>query len=182
MWGMAAIDMFPLRRLVTVTPLGEMFLVARGRYLIGAFFADAHGRTEAPGIWAHPTDPVFEPASIQLRQYFDGTRADFDLPILADGNDFAQRVWAKMAQIPYGQTASYGQIAGALGNRHMARAVGHAVATNPLAIILPCHRVVGSGGRLGGYAWGEDRKRYLLELEAGARAAPVLPEGQQNLF
>jgi methylated-DNA-[protein]-cysteine S-methyltransferase len=106
----------------------------------------------------------------QLREYFAGERTAFDLPLNARGNAFEQRVWAELARIPYGETASYAEIARRIGRPGAARAVGHANGRNPIAIVVPCHRVIGSDGSLTGYAGGLDAKRALLALEADANA------------
>jgi methylated-DNA-[protein]-cysteine S-methyltransferase len=107
-------------------------------------------------------------ASAQLAEYFDGSRTDFDLPLAPRGNDFQRRVWALLVQIPYGQTRAYGRLATELGDPGLARAVGAANGQNPRSISVPCHRVVGAGGKLTGYAGGLDRKAYLLDLETPA--------------
>jgi methylated-DNA-[protein]-cysteine S-methyltransferase len=113
-------------------------------------------------------DPRFEPLVRQLDEYFAGERTAFDLPLRQQGSPFEQHVWAELLAIPYGETASYGEIAARIGRPGMARAVGSANARNPIAIICPCHRVIGSDGSLTGYAGGLDTKRALLELESGA--------------
>ncbi|MBR1560173.1 MAG: methylated-DNA--[Clostridia bacterium] len=104
-------------------------------------------------------------AEAQVREYFAGTRRTFDLPLSLSGSDFQRRVWHALMDIPFGETRSYGDVAAALGNPGAARAVGMANNKNPVLIVVPCHRVVGSSGRLMGYAGGLERKRYLLELE-----------------
>lgn len=101
----------------------------------------------------------------QLEQYFAGKREQFDLPLDATGTAFQQRVWQSLCAIPFGQTASYGQLAASLGNPNASRAVGLANGKNPIAIVVPCHRVIGANGTLTGYAGGLDNKRMLLELE-----------------
>jgi len=120
-------------------------------------------------------DPRFEPLVSQLDEYFAGERTAFDLPLRQQGSPFEQHVWAELLAIPYGETASYGEIATRIGRPGMARAVGRANARNPIAIICPCHRVIGSDGSLTGYAGGLDTKRALLELEAGALTLAVDP-------
>jgi methylated-DNA-[protein]-cysteine S-methyltransferase len=114
---------------------------------------------------------ALDTAAAQLREYFAGERSAFDLPLRARGNAFEQLVWAELARIPYGETASYAEIARRIGRPGAARAVGRANARNPIAIVVPCHRVIGSDGSLTGYAGGLDRKRALLALEADATAA-----------
>jgi methylated-DNA-[protein]-cysteine S-methyltransferase len=101
----------------------------------------------------------------QLDEYFDGTRKAFDLPIEPEGTEFQKKVWKALIEIPYGETKSYGQIAKIIGNDKAARAVGMANNKNPIAIIIPCHRVIGANGKLVGYAGGLELKEKLLELE-----------------
>ena len=113
-------------------------------------------------------------AAIQLEQYFAGERTEFELALSLDGTEFERRVWDEVRAIPYGTTASYAEIAARIGRPSACRAVGRANALNPIAIVVPCHRVVGSDGSLTGYAGGIEMKRALLELEArslGAGAA-----------
>jgi methylated-DNA-[protein]-cysteine S-methyltransferase len=104
-------------------------------------------------------------AAIQLEQYFAGERTDFDLDVELGGTEFERRVWDEVRAIPYGQTASYAEIAARVGRPGAYRAVGRANARNPIAVVVPCHRVVGSDGSLTGYAGGIEMKRALLELE-----------------
>jgi methylated-DNA-[protein]-cysteine S-methyltransferase len=105
-------------------------------------------------------------AKKQLEEYFAGKRKDFDLPLQPVGTDFQQAVWMALRQIPYGHTASYADIAQAVGSPKAARATGQANNRNPIAIIVPCHRVIGRNGKLTGYAGGLDKKEFLLALEA----------------
>jgi methylated-DNA-[protein]-cysteine S-methyltransferase len=114
-------------------------------------------------------DPRFAPAVAQLREYFAGERTAFDLPVRPEGGTaFERRVWTELLTIPYGETASYGEIAARIGHPGKARAVGRANARNPVAIVCPCHRVIGSDGSLTGFGGGLENKRTLLDLEAGA--------------
>ena len=113
-------------------------------------------------------DPRFEPLVTQLDEYFAGARTAFDLPLRQQGSPFEQRVWAELLAIPYGETASYGEIAARIGHAGKARAVGRANGRNPVAIVCPCHRVIGSDGSLTGFGGGLENKRTLLDLEAGA--------------
>ena len=106
-------------------------------------------------------------AARQLEEYFCGTRRDFDLPLAPGGSEFERRVWAELVRIPFGATESYGTIARRLGDPGLSRAVGAANARNPIAILVPCHRVVGAAGDLTGYAGGLWRKKWLLAHEAG---------------
>ena len=118
-------------------------------------------------------DLVLEEATRQLRAYFDGKLAGFDLPLAPRGTPFQQRVWKALLDIPYGRTASYGEIAAVINEPGKARAVGAANGQNPIAIIIPCHRVIGSHGELVGYGGGLDTKRWLLELESGVATLPL---------
>jgi len=113
------------------------------------------------------TSDVLEDAAAQLQEYFAGVRREFDLPLAARGTEFQQRVWAALAEIPYGQTMSYGQVAARLGLVPGAsRAIGSANGSNPIPIVVPCHRVIGANGTLTGFGGGIDRKRTLLALES----------------
>lgn len=109
--------------------------------------------------------PLLQEAEEQLTEYFAGVRREFDLPLAPKGTPFQQAVWAQLLQIPYGESCTYGQLAAALGKPSASRAVGNACRSNPLAILIPCHRVVGANGSLTGYTGGLDVKEYLLELE-----------------
>ena len=111
-------------------------------------------------------DTAFDDLRGQLDEYFAGTRIDFDLPLHASGTQFQQRVWTALLDIPYGETASYGATALAIGSPTASRAVGLANGQNPIPIIVPCHRVVGADGSLTGYGGGLDTKRWLLDHEA----------------
>jgi len=114
-------------------------------------------------------DPLLQEAARQLRAYFAGELTEFDLPLSPAGTPFQQRVWEELRRIGFGQTASYGEIAARLGlHVGASRAVGAANGRNPIGIIIPCHRVVGTKGSLSGYAGGVERKRLLLELETAA--------------
>jgi methylated-DNA-[protein]-cysteine S-methyltransferase len=120
------------------------------------------------GEAASSTDPVLLDAAAQLRAYFDGELREFDLPIAPRGTEWQLRVWAAVSAIPYGSTTSYSDIAATVCTRRACRAVGAANGRNPLPVIVPCHRVIGSAGALTGYGGGLDRKRALLDLEAAA--------------
>lgn len=101
----------------------------------------------------------------QLLEYFAGKRREFDLPLAPIGTAFQQRVWTALQEIPFGETRSYGELAAEVGNPHASRAVGRANATNPICVIVPCHRIIGADGSLTGFAFGEDLKRRLLAHE-----------------
>ena len=151
------------------TPLGELTLVNDGAALSGVYF---------PGHWTRPdragfgprSDRGFEEAERQLAEYLAGERTAFELETSASGDPFQRRVWEMLDEIPYGRTATYGEIARELGNPTLARRVGGAVGQNPLSLVVPCHRVVGKDGALTGYAGGLERKRFLLALEGATLA------------
>ena len=109
--------------------------------------------------------PFLQEVEEQLNEYFAGARREFDLPLAPKGTPFQQAVWAELLKIPYGEVRTYGQLAAALGKPNASRAVGGACHCNPIAIVIPCHRVVGANGSLTGYAYGVEMKKYLLELE-----------------
>jgi methylated-DNA-[protein]-cysteine S-methyltransferase len=117
--------------------------------------------------------PAIREAASQLAQYFGRTRRAFELPLDLCGTPFQLEVWNALLRIPYGETRSYGQLAVALGHAGAARAVGTANGSNPVSIIVPCHRVIAAGGGLGGYGGGLERKRFLLDLESGASASLI---------
>jgi methylated-DNA-[protein]-cysteine S-methyltransferase len=154
------------------TPVGELLLTADGDALTAVFF-ERHrgGHDERPLALARSgsrddAHPVLAAATTQLGEYFERRRQVFDLPIAPAGTVFQQRVWQALLEIPFGATTSYGEIARRLGQPPGAsRAVGLANGSNPISIIVPCHRVVGADGSLTGYGGGLDRKRYLLDLE-----------------
>ncbi len=152
------------------SPIGPLTLVGDGRALTGVYF-DGH-RSSVPAVVASERgddDAVLSLAATQLAEYFARTRTAFELATIAHGTPFQHRVWTALRQIPYGQTTTYGDVAGALGlSRSASRAVGLANGANPLSIVVPCHRVIGANGTLTGYGGGLERKRYLLDLELPA--------------
>jgi methylated-DNA-[protein]-cysteine S-methyltransferase len=165
------------RHVAVDSPIGPLTLVRDDTGLTGVYY---------PGHWTRPDrnsfgpqvdssdDHGFDEAVAQLTEYFAGERRDFDLPLNPRGSDQALQVWQLIAEIPYGQTTSYGELARRLDGDLDPRDIGGFVGQNPLSILIPCHRVVGSTGKLTGYAGGLDRKRYLLELE---KAVPAAPQG-----
>ena len=108
---------------------------------------------------------VIDQVILQLDEYFSGTRRIFDLSLNPNGTEFQKRVWDELVKIPYGETRTYKEIAKMIGNENLSRAVGNANNKNPIAIIIPCHRVIGSNHKLTGYAYGLDKKKKLLDLE-----------------
>ena len=155
---------------VLPSPVGSVTVIAEEGSITHVHLGDAkHGPAEESlGLPGSVTDEPFASAATQLAAYFAGALRTFDLPLAPRGDDFHQRVWGLLREIPYGQTRSYGDLARALGDRNLAQAVGSANGRNPIAIVIPCHRVIGSDGLLVGYAGGLDRKRFLLALEEPA--------------
>lgn len=156
----------PILRATYTSPLGSMTLAASAQGLCGVWF-DGQANQPDPQQWQHnPSHPVLQAACTQLAAYFAAQAARFSLPLdVSLGTPFQQSVWERLRAIPYGVTQSYGEIARYLGQPAASRAVGAAVGRNPLSIIVPCHRVVGSNGALTGYAGGLERKIALLQLE-----------------
>lgn len=151
----------------TSSPVGELTLVADDGRLTGVYFPH-HWYRPDPATFGRPADAGFGEVRRQLAEYFAGERQRFDLPLGARGDEFQRRVWELIDRIPYGQTATYGDLARELGGGVLAKDVGAAVGRNPLSVVVPCHRVVGKDGRLTGYAGGLARKRFLLDLEERA--------------
>ena len=144
------------------TPIGALRLVSDGQHLVAIEFEDSH---TIDGSDRETADSVLQCCATQLREYFAGRRTRFDLPLAPRGTDFQRAVWKALEAIPYGELRSYGEIARAIGNPRAVRAVGAANGRNPLPIVVPCHRVVGSDGSLTGFAGGLEIKRRLLALE-----------------
>lgn len=147
------------------SPIDDLLLVGRDGVLNGLYVADHDRCASLPSDWVEDDDAFAEPRR-QLTEYFEGTRTTFDLRIELHGSPFQRQVWQALLDVPYGRTASYGDIARSLGRPTAARAVGAANGRNPVSIIVPCHRVIGAAGTLTGYGWGNDRKRWLLDHEA----------------
>jgi methylated-DNA-[protein]-cysteine S-methyltransferase len=169
----------PRRHATLPTSLGDLLVVADDDGLAGVYFP-SHWHppsVDALGVEVDPmADALFVRLNQELHEYLDGDRTDFDLPTAPKGDAFEEAVWAMLREIPYGDTTTYGDLAERLGDRNLARRVGYAVGHNPLSILVPCHRVVGAGGSLTGYAAGLERKRFLLELEGASVVA------QRRLF
>ncbi len=156
------------------SPIGELTLVADGNVLCALYMTE-HRHAPQPEIFGprHPDNPVLALTETQLKEYFAGQRTVFDIPLdTASGTPFQRVVWAALREIPYGETWTYGELARHIGQPTAFRAVGLANGKNPISIIVPCHRVIGSGGSLTGYGGGLDRKQHLLALEQG-HAAPA---------
>lgn len=156
------------------TPLRPVLLVACDAGLCGLYFDD-HARLDRVDAGRREPTKVLDDVRHQLDEYFAGLRLAFDVPVAAAGSAFEQRVWAELRQIPRGTTTTYAAIAERIGSpKGAARAVGAANGKNPVSIIVPCHRVIGAGGALTGYAGGLARKQALLQLE-GAIGKAVVP-------
>ena len=142
---------------------GKLYFTAlvTENYLVKLVF----GKTEFTDA-KHIKTPLVDKIIAELEEYFSGKRKHFDIPIKAEGTDFQKRVWEELTKIPYGRTISYKKLAENIGNPKAARAVGMANNKNPVAIIITCHRVIGSDGSLTGYAEGLELKKYLLDLES----------------
>jgi methylated-DNA-[protein]-cysteine S-methyltransferase len=147
------------------SPIGELLLVGDGESLTKLDFDPAHVR---PGWRREPA--AFADASDQLDAYFAGELRTFDLPLAPSGTPFQRQVWEALTAIPYGETTSYGELAESIGRPGSARAVGAANGRNPIAIVVPCHRVIGADSTLTGYAGGLDAKLTLLTLEGAVPA------------
>lgn len=149
------------------SPLGALTLLAEGGTIRGIFFeTHRHAPSLSPGGPASEDElRVLRETERQLRAYFDGALRAFDLPLAARGTPFQERTWAALRDIPFGESRSYAALAAAIGAPRAVRAVGAANGRNPLSIVVPCHRVIGSDGSLTGYGGGEERKRWLLAHE-----------------
>jgi len=151
------------------SPIGPLRVVAQRGAIIAIDFdgqPPPPGRPDGDRVDA---DPLLVEARRQLDAYFDKQLREFDLPLQPSGTTFQQQVWEQLTKVPYGETVSYGEIAGRLGmTGHGSRAVGLANGRNPIPIVIPCHRVVGADGSLTGYGGGVDRKVTLLDLETAA--------------
>jgi len=151
------------------SPVGRLTLTSRDGHLTHLEMEDqAHATPAPPG--SVRDDGEFTQVVSQLGEYFAGKRTSFDVPMALEGTDFQLRVWSQLRSIPYGETISYGELARRVGNPKASRAVGSANGSNPIAIFVPCHRVIAGDGSLGGYGGGLDRKAVLLDLERSGRS------------
>lgn len=156
------------------TPLGAMRLARTAKGLAGAWFAGQKDDPVAIAAPEAPDDELLRRAASQLSEYFAGRRERFDVPLDLHGTAFQRSVWHALLDIDCGRTSSYGAVARAVGRPSAVRAVGAAVGRNPIAVIVPCHRVMGSDGALTGYAGGLPRKIALLQIEGIAPLQPAL--------
>lgn len=152
-----------MNKLITESPIGKIALFAKnGRIIRLSINSDE----KTDGII---TEKVLFEAEKQLSEYFSGKREKFEIEYEFYGTDFQKKVWRKLEKIPFGKTRTYGEIAAAIGKPKASRAVGSACHNNPIAIIVPCHRVIGAGGKLTGFASGTEIKKQLLGIESGKK-------------
>ncbi len=157
------------------SPVGMLLLTADDKALTGIHFSGGR-QPEIEADWRErPDHPVLRAAARQLEEYFAGRRRRFDLPLAPEGTPIQRAVWEALRAIPYGETQSYGDVARRIGRPKAVRAVGAANGSNPISIVVPCHRVIGADGSLTGYGGGLPRKKKLLALEQAA-------SGQSDLF
>jgi methylated-DNA-[protein]-cysteine S-methyltransferase len=150
------------------SPIGQLTLISERDALTGLLLPDR--RAPPPGTET-PRDPILSAARAQLTEYFAGRRQDFDLPLAPAGTAFQRAVWNELVRIPFATTSSYGDIAARVGRPRAVRAVGAANGRNPIALIVPCHRVIGGDGRLTGYGGGLPTKHWLLSHESAVCGA-----------
>jgi methylated-DNA-[protein]-cysteine S-methyltransferase len=156
------------------TPLGPMVAVVNGAGSLKRLsFLHGRERTDPSAV---PDAPPCRGVARQMQEYFAGKRKAFDLALEPDGTEFQRDVWSALVKVPYGERASYSDIAIAVGRPEAVRAVGAANGANPIAIVVPCHRILGRDGSLTGYGAGLPIKRWLLDHEAGLRPLPFAPE------
>lgn len=161
------------------SPIGRLRLIAAGEELVGIWFehgrdAQRHADSANAEALLPGTSPVLERTRQQLEEYFRGERREFDLPLAPEGTEFQRRVWQRLLKIEYGATTTYGALAKSLGNPNASRAVGLANGSNPIPIVIPCHRVIGANGALTGFGGGLPIKSALLELERDDRQQALL--------
>ena len=161
------------------SPVGRLRLIAAGDQLVGIWFehgrdAQRHADSTDQELLQPGSSPVLDRTRQQLEEYFRGERREFDLPLAPEGPEFQQRVWQRLLRIQYGATTTYGALAQSLGNPNASRAVGLANGSNPIPIVIPCHRVIGANGALTGFGGGLPIKSALLELEREERQQALL--------
>jgi len=166
------LDAQPLHSATIGSPVGQLTVIASRAGLRAVLWPDDDvarvpdiARLDPESAVPAAVREIIDEATRQLAEYFDGTRTDFDVPLDPVGTEFQQEAWSALRKIPFGETLSYGEQAARMGDRNKARAVGAANGRNPISIIVPCHRVVGSNGSLTGFAGGVDAKRFLLDHE-----------------
>ena len=152
------------------SPFGAILLVSDGKALKRLAFMDVEEKSQISEDDRKHLDPVIEQTMIQLQQWFAGQREQFELPLDPDGTEFQKRVWKQLLEIPLGEIQTYGEIAKAINKPTGARAVGAANGKNPIALIIPCHRVNGANGKLTGYASGLERKKLIQDTEQSLKS------------
>jgi methylated-DNA-[protein]-cysteine S-methyltransferase len=157
------------------SPIDDLLLLSNGNALIGLHMEQTSKGGAIEAGWRRDPGP-FREVVRQLQAYFDGELRRFDVPLMVQGTDFQQRVWAALQALRFGERVSYGELARRIGNPGASRAVGLANGRNRIGIIIPCHRVIAAGGKLGGYGGGLGRKEWLLEHEATLLARSQSPE------
>ena len=154
------------------SPVGELQVFATERGLSGLLWPELDDkRFNIDEYQDSPNQPVFKQLTTQLNEYFAGKRQEFDLPLAPVGTAFQRLAWDALCQIPFGTTRSYREQAASIGRANAVRAIGAANGKNPISIVIPCHRVIGSNGNLTGFAGGIDVKRFLLDHEASVCGA-----------
>jgi len=152
------------------SPMGKMLIVAADEGLRGLYFIDQKYYREVQSEWTRaPKHPVVRQTAREMQEYFAGKRRQFDIPLAPEGTPFQASIWKAISSVKYGDSITYSELARRAGHPDAIRAAGTATGRNPITIIVPCHRIVGSDGSLTGYAGGLDRKRALQELESGTR-------------
>ena len=166
------------------SPLGRLMLARTARGLAGIWFDNQQHHPSAWHAPVQPSDELLLRTQRQLARYFDGEAVAFDVPLDLHGTPFQRSVWQALLRIGHGHTSSYGEIAAQVGTPNAPRAVGAAVGRNPVSIVVPCHRVLGAGGALTGYAGGLERKVALLDLERKSQhlARPALTVQARQVF
>lgn len=169
-----------LRHALMNSPAGPLQIVASERGISGIYWEN-HSHPPGPEVLGErlpslDTDALISQCATELAEYFSGTRKEFEVPLDAQGTEFQHRVWDQLSRIPCGESRSYGQLALVLGDAKLTRAVGAANGRNPISIIVPCHRVIGSDRSLTGYAGGLEAKLFLLRLEG------IEPAAEETLF
>ena len=159
---------------VVDSPVGPLTLVATDGELAGLYMVEHRHRPAIETFGELDAEP-FAAVADQLAEYFAGRRTEFDLPLASGGTPFQRTVWAALREIPYGETITYAELAQRIGRPTASRAVGLANGKNPISIIVPCHRVIGSSGDLTGYGGGLARKRHLLDFERGGALFDTTP-------
>jgi methylated-DNA-[protein]-cysteine S-methyltransferase len=147
------------------SPIGHLLLTADADALTGLYMGTPSKQPALDDAWQESRAGVLAETARQLKEYFAGARRSFDLPLRMAGTEFQRRVWRELTKIPFGETWSYGQMAKRIGNSNASRAVGLANGRNPIAVIVPCHRVIGADGSLTGFGGGLPRKQWLLSHE-----------------